>query len=125
MRVMLHLILMTAVSFAAVLEFPAVMAGAREESTWLLGVSFCAIAVVGALSLVTLFGRRPAHYLFRKLFCGMGAAIILFIIFSQLIVGEWSRWTGDDGLQCLLMMAMLVSGSVGLLTEHAWRQQGS
>ncbi len=125
MRVMLHLILMTAVSFAAVIEFPVVMAGAHEDSTWLLGLSFCATAVVGALSLVTLFGRRPAHYVIRKLFCGMGAAVILFIIFTQLVVGEWSRWTGDDGLQCLLMMAMLVSGAVGLLTERAWRLQGS
>ncbi len=125
MRVMLHLILLTTVSFAAVIEFPAVMAGARENSTWLLGLSFCATAVVGALSLVTLFGRQPIHFLVRKLFCGMGAGIILSIIFSQLVVGDWSRWTGNDGLQCLLMLSMLASGATGLLVERVWRQQST
>ena len=99
------------------------MAGGNEDSTWLLGLGFCATAVVGALSLVTLFGRRPGHFLVRQLFCGMGAGIILFIIFSQLVVGDWSRWTGNDGLQCLLMLSMLAAGATGLLTERAWRRQ--
>jgi hypothetical protein len=123
MRVMLHLILLTTVSLATVIEFPAVMAGANDDSTWLLGMGFCTTAIFGALSLVTLFGRRPMHFMFRKIFCGMGAAIILFIIFSQLVIGEWSQWTGDDRMQCILMLSMLVAGSVGLLTERAWRQQ--
>ena len=123
MRVMLHLILLITVSLATVIELPAVMAGGNEDSTWLLGMGFCATAIFGALSLVTLFGRRPAHYMIRKIFCGMGAAIILFIIFSQLVIGEWSRWTGDDRMQCLLMLSMLVAGAVGLLVERAWHRQ--
>jgi len=125
MRVMLHLILLITVSLAAVIEFPAVMAGGNEDSTWLLGLGFLATAALGALSLVTLFGRRPAHYLVRKLFCGMGAGIILFIIFSQLIVGEWSGWTGNDPLQCLLMLSMLVAGATGLFAERAWHRQST
>lgn len=55
----------------------------------------------------------------------MGAGIILFIIFSQLILGEWSRWTGNDGLQCLLMLVMLVTGATGLLVERAWHPKTS
>jgi len=101
------------------------MAGGNEDSTWLLGLGFLATAALGALSLVTLFGRRPAHYLVRKLFCGMGAGIILFIIFSQLIVGEWSGWTGNDPLQCLLMLSMLVAGATGLFAERAWHRQST
>jgi hypothetical protein len=123
MRVMLHLILLITVSLAAVIEFPAVMAGGNEDSTLLLGLAFCTTAVFGALTLVTLFGRQPTHFMIRKIFCGMGAAIILFIIFSQLIIGEWSRWTGDSRMQCILMLSMLVSGAVGLLAERGWRQQ--
>ena len=125
MRVMLHLILLTTVSIAAVIEFPALMARGSGNSAWLVGLGFCATAVVGALSLVTLFGRRPGHFLVRQLFCGMGAGIILFIIFSQLILGEWSRWTGNDGLQCLLMLVMLVTGATGLLVERAWHPKTS
>ena len=122
---MLHLILLTTVGFAAVIEFPAVMAGEGGTSGWLLGLGFCTTAVVGVMSMVTLFSRQPAHYLFRKIFCGMGAGIILFIIFSQLILGDWSRWTGHDGLQCLLMLVMLVTGVTGLLVERAWHPKTS
>ena len=125
MRAMLYLMLLTTVSIAAAIEGPALMVGGREGSSWLLGLGFCATAVVGALSVVTLLGRQPIHFLFRKLFCGMGAGIILFIIFSQLVGSEWSQWTGHDGLQCLLMLTMLVAGAVGLLVERTWRCQST
>ncbi len=123
MRAVLHLVLLSAVGFAAVIELPTLIGGG--DSTWLLGLSFCVATVLGVLSLFTLFGRRPAHYLFHNLFCGMGAGIILFIIFSQLLLGEWSRWTGNDPLQCLLMLGMLVSGVAGLLAERSWRRKTS
>ena len=122
---MLYLMLLTTVSIAAAIEGPALMVGGRAGSSWLLGLGFCATAVVGALSVVTLLGRQPIHFLFRKLFCGMGAGIILFIIFSQLVGSEWSQWTGHDGLQCLLMLTMLVAGAVGLLVERTWRCQST
>jgi hypothetical protein len=73
---------------------------------------------------LSIFGRRPLYDAVTSLYFALAPLIILMVIFSELIIGGWSSWTGNDGLQCALMLTMLGAGSVGLLLQHAWQRRG-
>ena len=122
-RVIVHLLLLSAVTFAARLELPDLLAGRGDGATMVLGVGFSVAVVLGVLSLLSIFGRRPLYDAIISLFFALAPLIILMVIFAELIIGGWTRWTGNDGLQCALMLTMLGAGSVGLLLQHAWQRQ--
>ena len=88
-----------------------------------LGLGFSAAVVLGVLSLLSIFGRRPVYNAITSLYFALAPLIILQVIFAELIIGGWSSWTGNDGFQCALMLTMLGGGSVGLLLQHAWQRQ--
>ncbi len=123
-RVIVHLLLLSAVTFAARLELPDLLAGRGDGATMVLGVGFSVAVVLGVLSLLSIFGRRPLYDAIISLYFALAPLIILMVIFAELIIGGWTRWTGNDGLQCALMLTMLGAGSVGFLVQHAWQRQG-
>ena len=49
--------------------------------------------------------------------------IILMVMFAELVIGGWSRWTGNEGFEAALMLTMLCTGSLGLLLHQAWQRQ--
>ena len=117
------LALLSAMAVAAVMEFPVLLGRGGDDVTRLPGVIFCLGTALGLVSLFTLPGRRPGHRNVHNAFCGLAVVIILGTILGELLVGRLSHWTGDDRLQCALMLSMLVSGALGLLLERAWARR--
>ncbi len=123
-RFIVHLLLLSAVTLAARIELPNLMAGRGDGATMVLGLGFGTAVVLGVLSLLSIFGRRPIYHTIGSLFFALAPMIILLVMFAELAIGGWSRWTGNDGFQAALMLTMLGSGAVGLLLQHAWQRQG-
>ncbi len=117
------LVLLSAVTVAAVMEFPVLLGGGGDQATRLPGAIFFFGAALGLVSLLTLPGRRPGHRVIHNAFCGLAVVVILVIMLGELLVGGWSHWTGNDWLQSTLMLSMLVSGALGLLLERAWARR--
>lgn len=117
------LALLSVMAVAAVMEFPVLLGRGGNDVTRLPGVIFCLGTALGLVSLFTLPGRRPGHRNVHNAFCGLAVVIILGTILGELLIGGLSHWSGDDRLQCALMLSMLASGALGLLLERAWARR--
>ena len=122
-RVIVHLLLLSAVTFAARLELPNLLAGRGDGATMALGLGFSVTVVLGVLSLLSIFGRRPFYHAIGSLFFALAPMIILMVMFAELVIGGWSCWTGNEGFEAALMLTMLCTGSLGLLLHQAWQRQ--
>jgi len=122
-RVIVHLLLLSAVTVAARQELPNLLAGRGDGATMALGLGFSVTVVLGVLSLLSIFGRRPIYHAIGSLFFALAPMIILMVMFAELVIGGWSRWTGNEGFEAALMLTMLCTGSLGLLLQQAWQRQ--
>jgi hypothetical protein len=49
---------------------------------------------------------------------------MLLTIFSELLTAGWSDWTGDEPVQCVVILVMLVLSGLGLTVDHFCHRLG-
>ncbi len=123
-RVLLHLLLIMPVTAVAIMELSEIRDGSGDQATAILLAGFGLATVLGLVSILTLFVLRVTHRTVSILFMGLTVIIMLLNIFSELLTTGWSDWTGDDPLQCAMMMSMLGLSALGLVLEHFCHRLG-
>jgi hypothetical protein len=124
LRLLIHILLAAPVITASVMQFREMSGGYGDRATAILACGFGAAALLGLLSMVTLYVGRRIHRAVSTLFFGLTAVIMLLNIFSELLTAGWSEWTGDDPVQCGIMLSMLVLSGLGLAIEHFCHRLG-
>jgi hypothetical protein len=123
-RVLTNFMLLTPVVIAAVSQIREMAGGDGDRATAILATGFGAAALLGLLSIFTMYIGRRIHRAVSTLFFGLTAVIMLLNIFSELLTAGWSEFTGDDPIQCAIMLAMLLLSGVGLVVEHFCHRKG-
>ena len=124
LRLLVHLFLVAPVITAAVMDLLTMLDGFGDRATAILMSGFGIAGVLGLLSILSIFLGRVIHKVVSTLFFGLTALIMFLSILSSLLTDGWSEWTGEDPLQCALMLTMLTLSGVGLLVEYACRRKG-
>jgi hypothetical protein len=123
-RVLTHFMLLTPVIIVAVEQIREMAGGYGDRATAILATGFGAAALLGLLSVFTLYIGRKIHRVVSTLFFGLTAVIMLLNIFSELLTAGWSEFTGDDPVQCAIMLLMLLLSGIGLVIEHFCHKHG-
>jgi serine/threonine protein kinase len=123
-RLLIHFLLIGPVTVASVMEVQELRAGSGDRAAAILACGFGLALLLGLLSLLTLYVGRRAHRTLGTVFFALTAVIMLLNIFSELLTAGWSEWTGDDPIQCAVMLAMLVLSGLGLAVEYSCHRLG-
>jgi serine/threonine protein kinase len=123
-RVLTHFMLLAPVIVVAAGQIREMAGGSGDRATAILATGFGAAAFLGVLSVFTLYIGRRIHRAVGTMYFGMTAVIMLLNIFSELLTAGWSEFTGDDPVQCAVMLLMLLLSGVGLVVEHLCHRLG-
>jgi serine/threonine protein kinase len=123
-RLLNHILLIAPVTTASVMQLQELTEGFGDRATAILASGFGFAALLGLLSMVSLYVGRRMHRVVSTLFFGLTAVIMLLNIFSELLTTGWSQWTGDDPVQCAVMLSMLTLSGLGLTVEHFCHRLG-
>ncbi|MHC4786575.1 MAG: hypothetical protein ACYTE6_11490, partial [Planctomycetota bacterium] len=123
-RLLIHFLLLGPVTISSIMQLRELQEGFGDRATAILASGFGFALLLGILSLATLYVGRRAHRVVSMLFFGLTAVIMLLNIFSELLTAGWSEWTGDDPVQCAVMLSMLVLSGLGLTVEHFCHRLG-
>jgi serine/threonine protein kinase len=123
-RLLINFLLVGPVLIATVLHLQELSAGFAERATAILASGFGLALLLGILSIVSIYVARKTHRVVSVLFFGLTAVLMLLTIFSELLTAGWSDWTGDEPVQCVVILAMLVLSGLGLTVEHFCHRLG-
>jgi hypothetical protein len=123
-RLLINFLLVGPVLIATVLHLQELLAGFAERATAILASGFGLALLLGILSIVSIYVARKTHRVVSVLFFGLTAVLMLLTIFSELLTAGWSDWTGDEPVQCVVILAMLVLSGLGLTVEHFCHRLG-
>jgi hypothetical protein len=123
-RLGIHFLLIGPVTIALVMQLQELREGFADRAVAILASGFGLAVLLGILSIVSLYIARRAHRVVSTLFFGLTAVIMLLNIFSELLTAGWSEWTGDDPVQCAVMLSMLILSGLGLTVEHFCHRLG-
>jgi hypothetical protein len=106
-RLLIHFLLIGPVTIASVMQLQELVAGFGDRAAAILASGFGLAVLLGLLSILTLYVGHKLHRAVGTVFFGLTAVIMLLNIFSELLTAGWSEWTGDDPVQCAVMLSML------------------
>ena len=123
-RLLLHLMLIGATCWLANLEIRTALADPEmpDLAAAFLGGGYGLGAVLGLISLVSTVIVRGIHRAISSVFVCLLMLLVLLASFSDVVMGGWSSWAGDDPAQAAVMMAMLAGSSVTLGVETLCRR---
>jgi len=123
-RLLLHLMLIGATCWMADLEIRTALADPDlpDRAAAFLGGGYGLGAVLGLLSLLSTFIFRGIHRAISSVFVCVLMLLVLLASFSDVVMGGWSSWAGDDPAQAAVMMLMLGGSAVTLGVEALCRR---
>ena len=89
MRLMLHILLLAAVTTFAVKELLTLVGGSGDGAGTILMSGFGLAVGLGVLSLVSLFVMRAMHHMVSTMFFGVTLLVMLLSMFSELLMVAW------------------------------------
>jgi hypothetical protein len=118
-RLLLHLLLIGTTVWMADLEIRTALADPDlpDVAAALLGGGYGLAGVLGLVSLLSTFIVRGIHRAISSVFVCLLMLLVLLASFSDVVMGGWSSWAGDDPAQAAVMMAMLAGSAVTLGVE--------
>ncbi len=124
LRILLHLVLAVPIITLLTLELRRLLDDDGDRATAILVIGFGTALFLGLLSFLSLFAARRMHRVVSTLFLGLSAVIMLVAIIAELLTVGWSDFTGDDPVECALMLTMLAASALGFPIELACRRFG-
>ncbi len=121
-RLLLHLMLIGTTGWMATTELRAALAEIPDRAAAFHGVGYGLAAVLGLISLASICMVRGIHRAMSSVFLCLLILLILLASFSDVVMGGWSNWAGEDAAQAAVMMAMLAGSSVTLGVEALCRR---
>ncbi len=123
-RLLLHLMLIGTTCWMADLEIRTALADPDlpDRAAAFLGGGYALGAILGLISLLSTFIVRRIHRAMSSVFVCLLMLIVLLASFSDVVMGGWSSWAGDDPAQAAVMMAMLGGSAVTLGVEALCRR---
>jgi len=123
-RLLLHLLVVSTAAWTAYEALGVVMREQADRNAAMLLGGFGLAAVLGLISLVTVFLGRRIHPAVSKLFFGQTILMLLLTIFAELMIAGWTTWSGENLLQCIVMLSMLGCSGLALGAEVMCRRLG-
>jgi hypothetical protein len=123
-RLVIHILVVAPVAMVSLMELVTFLRDEGDQATAILMPAFGIATLLGLVSVMSLFVARVVHRAVSTLFFGVMVVIMLVNIFAGLLTDGSFGWTGDEPLQCALMLWMLGLGALGLIIEFACHRVG-
>lgn len=123
-RLATHVLLIAPVLTVAIRYLVALLGDEADRAIALLLAGLGTAAVMGLLSIMSLFIGRAMHTVVSSFFFGLTGLFTTLSIASVFMTFGWSAWVGDEPLDCVFTVAMLGLSVLGLLAELACRRLG-
>ena len=123
-RLLLHLLTVSTTGWIAYDALQVMMGEAANRTAAMLLGGFGLAVVLGLTSLITIFLGRSIHPAVSKLFFGVAILMTLLTIFAELMIVGWSVWSGENLVQCIVILSMLGCSGLALGAEVLCRRMG-
>ena len=123
-RLLLHLVLVSAAGWTTYVALRVVIGEEADRNAAMLLGGFGLAAVLGLMSLVTIFLGRGIHPAVSKFFFGLTILMAMLATFAELMVVGWTTWSTENLLQCITMLSMLGCSGFALGAEVMCRRLG-
>ena len=123
-RLLLHLVLVSTTGWTTYEALRVVLGEQADHNAAMLLGGFGLAAVLGLASLVTIFLGRSIHPAVSKLFFGLAILMAMLATFAELMIAGWSDWSGENLLQCIVMLSILGGSGLALGAEGLCRRLG-